>query len=44
MHYAVTDERINIGINEFRAALDAQKIAYNLNMYHRLFDTALKSP
>lgn len=25
MHYAVTDERINIGINEFRAALDAQK-------------------
>jgi carboxymethylenebutenolidase len=33
MHYAGTDERINAGINEFRAALDAQKIAYSLNMY-----------
>lgn len=33
MHYAGNDERINAGINEFRAALDAQKIAYSLNMY-----------
>ena len=33
MHYAGTDERINAGINEFRAALDVQKIAYSLNMY-----------
>jgi carboxymethylenebutenolidase len=33
MHYAGMDERINAGINEFRAALDAQKIAYSLNMY-----------
>ena len=33
MHYAGTDERINAGIDGFRAALDAQKIAYSLNMY-----------
>ena len=33
MHYAGTDERINAGIDAFRAALDAQKIAYSLNMY-----------
>ncbi len=33
MHYAGNDERINAGINEFRAALDAQKVAYSLNMY-----------
>lgn len=33
MHYAGKDERINTGINEFRAALDAQGISYSLNMY-----------
>jgi carboxymethylenebutenolidase len=33
MHYAGTDERINAGIDAFRALLDAQKIAYSINMY-----------
>jgi carboxymethylenebutenolidase len=33
MHYAGNDERINAGIHDFRTALDAQKIAYSLNMY-----------
>ena len=33
LNYAGSDERINAGINDFRAALDAQKIPYSLNMY-----------
>lgn len=33
MHYAGRDERINTGIADFRAALDAAGIAYSLNMY-----------
>jgi carboxymethylenebutenolidase len=33
MHYAGKDERIDAGINDFRAALDAHEIAYSLNMY-----------
>jgi carboxymethylenebutenolidase len=33
LHYAGVDERVNAGINEFRAALDAQAVAYSLNMY-----------
>jgi carboxymethylenebutenolidase len=33
MHYAGNDERINSTIPEFRALLDAQHIAYSLNMY-----------
>jgi carboxymethylenebutenolidase len=33
LHYAGNDERINAGIDAFRTALDAQKIAYSLNMY-----------
>jgi carboxymethylenebutenolidase len=33
MHYAGTDEGINAGIDAFRALLDAQKIAYSINMY-----------
>lgn len=33
LHYAGIDERINAAIPEFRAALDANGIAYSLNMY-----------
>jgi carboxymethylenebutenolidase len=33
LHYAENDERIDAGIPAFRAALDAQKIPYNLYMY-----------
>jgi carboxymethylenebutenolidase len=33
LHYAGKDERINAGIPEFRAALDANGVAYSLNMY-----------
>lgn len=33
MHYAGTDERINAGIPEFRAALDEHAVAYSLHMY-----------
>jgi carboxymethylenebutenolidase len=33
LHYAGKDERINVGIPEFRAALDANGVAYSLNMY-----------
>lgn len=33
MHYAGTDERINAGIPEFRAALDEHGIAYSIHMY-----------
>jgi carboxymethylenebutenolidase len=33
MHYAGTDERINAGIPEFRAALDEHEVAYSLHMY-----------
>ena len=33
MHYAGNDERVNAMIPEFRAALDANKIAYSLHMY-----------
>lgn len=33
MHYAGTDDRINAGIPEFRAALDAAAVAYSLHMY-----------
>ena len=33
MHYAGKDERIDAGIADFRAALDAHEIAYSLNMY-----------
>ena len=33
MHYAGKDERIDAGITDFRAALDAHEIAYSLNMY-----------
>jgi carboxymethylenebutenolidase len=33
LHYAGTDERINAGIPEFRAALDAHGVAYSLHMY-----------
>jgi len=33
MHYAGKDERIDAGIADFRAALDAHAIAYSLNMY-----------
>ena len=33
MHYAGKDERIDAGINDFRAALDANAIAYSINMY-----------
>lgn len=33
LHYAGDDERINAGIPEFRAALDAAKVPYSLNMY-----------
>lgn len=33
MHYAGNDERVNAMIPDFRAALDANKIAYSLHMY-----------
>jgi len=33
MHYAGTDERINAGIPEFRAALDENGVAYTIHMY-----------
>jgi carboxymethylenebutenolidase len=33
MHYAGKDERIDAGINDFRAALDAHEIAYSIHMY-----------
>jgi carboxymethylenebutenolidase len=33
MHYAGNDERINQGIPEFRAALDAHQVPYSLHMY-----------
>jgi carboxymethylenebutenolidase len=33
LHYAGTDERINAGIPDFRAALDANGVPYSLNMY-----------
>jgi carboxymethylenebutenolidase len=33
LHYAGSDERVNAGIPEFRAALDAQGVPYSLNMY-----------
>src|SRR5882672_10116050 len=33
LHYAGTDERINAGIPDFRAALDAVGVPYSLNMY-----------
>lgn len=33
LHYAGQDERINAGIDAFRAALDEHGVAYSLNMY-----------
>jgi carboxymethylenebutenolidase len=33
LHYAGKDERINTGIADFRAALDANGVPYSLNMY-----------
>jgi len=33
LHYAGTDERINAGIADFRAALDSGGVPYSLNMY-----------
>ena len=33
LHYAGQDDRINAGINDFRAALDAVGVPYSLNMY-----------
>jgi carboxymethylenebutenolidase len=33
LNYAGDDERVNAGIPEFRAALDAAKVPYSLNMY-----------
>jgi len=33
MHYAGKDDRINVGISDFRSALDGAGIAYSLNMY-----------
>ena len=33
LHYAGSDERINTAIPEFRKALDANGVAYSLNMY-----------
>jgi carboxymethylenebutenolidase len=35
LHYAGKDERIDAGINDFRAALDANAITYSINMYPR---------
>ena len=33
LQYAGNDERINAGIADFRTALDANKVAYSINMY-----------
>jgi carboxymethylenebutenolidase len=33
LNYAGSDERVNAGIPEFRAALDAGGVPYSLNMY-----------
>lgn len=33
LNYAGSDERVNAGIADFRAALDAQGVPYSLNMY-----------
>jgi len=33
LHYAGTDERVNAGIADFRAGLDAGGVPYSLNMY-----------
>ncbi len=33
LHYAGSDERVNAGITEFRAALDTVGVPYSLNMY-----------
>ena len=33
LHYAGDDERINAGIADFRAALDAAGVTYSINMY-----------
>ena len=33
LNYAAVDERINAGINDFRAVLDAAGVPYSLNMY-----------
>lgn len=33
MHYAADDKNINGGIADFRAALDANMVAYSINMY-----------
>jgi carboxymethylenebutenolidase len=33
LHYAGNDERINAGIADFKAALDAQQAVYTINMY-----------
>jgi len=33
LHYAGTDERVNAGIADFRAALDSVGVPYSLNMY-----------
>lgn len=33
LHYAGNDERINAGIPDFKAALDAQGAVYSINMY-----------
>jgi carboxymethylenebutenolidase len=33
MHYAGKDERIDAGIDDFRAALDANGVAYSIHMY-----------
>jgi carboxymethylenebutenolidase len=33
LNYAGDDERVNAGIADFRAALDASKVPYSLNMY-----------
>jgi carboxymethylenebutenolidase len=33
LHYAGNDERINAGIPEFKAALEAQGVPYTINMY-----------
>ncbi len=33
LHYAGEDERVNAGIPDFRAALDAAHVPYSLNMY-----------
>jgi len=33
LHYAGNDERINAGIADFHTALDANQVAYSINMY-----------